>query len=177
MFGIGFSELVLIVLAVILFVRPTDLPKFFRQAGRAWAYVKKGLAEANAVKDAFMKQIDEVAKLDDTPAIAGKGAAAELPPAGAPSAETAKASESTPKSEATQTSDVSPTTKTMEAPVVPPPVSVAPAIPPRSQDEPAFGPKPLASFDASDPASGKPYAGNALPGDRPESGGQRGTST
>lgn len=68
MFGIGFSELILIILAVILFVRPADLPKFFREAGKAWAYVKKGLAEANAVKDAFMKQVDEIAKIDDAPA-------------------------------------------------------------------------------------------------------------
>jgi Sec-independent protein translocase protein TatA len=36
MFGIGFSELVVILLAIIVFVNPKDLPAFVRKVGRAW---------------------------------------------------------------------------------------------------------------------------------------------
>jgi Sec-independent protein translocase protein TatA len=59
MFGIGFSEIVIVFLAVIVFVRPNDLPKFLRMAGRLYGKAKKAYNELAAVKDRIIQEIDE----------------------------------------------------------------------------------------------------------------------
>jgi Sec-independent protein translocase protein TatA len=46
MFGIGFGELIVILLAVIVFINPKDLPAFVRKVGRAWG-------ELRSLKDKF----------------------------------------------------------------------------------------------------------------------------
>jgi Sec-independent protein translocase protein TatA len=61
MFGIGFSEIVIVFLAVIIFVRPADLPKFLRTAGRLYGKAKKAYNELAAVKDRIIQEIDEAA--------------------------------------------------------------------------------------------------------------------
>ena len=40
MFGLGFIEILVIFLAVIVFVNPKDLPAFFRKLGRVYGQIK-----------------------------------------------------------------------------------------------------------------------------------------
>jgi Sec-independent protein translocase protein TatA len=68
MFGIGFSEIIVVVLAVIVFVRPNDLPKFLRMAGRLYGKAKKAYNELIVVKDRMIREIDETTDPDDPPA-------------------------------------------------------------------------------------------------------------
>jgi Sec-independent protein translocase protein TatA len=77
MFGIGFSEIIIVFLAVIIFVRPGDLPKFLRTAGRLYGKAKKAYNELVAVKDRIIREIDEAAAPAKPPA---------APPAGDQSA-------------------------------------------------------------------------------------------
>ena len=65
MFGIGFSEIILICLAMIIFIRPDDLPKFLRTIGRYYGKAKKLYNEIIMVKDRIIKEIDEVTVLED----------------------------------------------------------------------------------------------------------------
>jgi sec-independent protein translocase protein TatB len=64
MFGIGFSEVVLIALVAIIFIRPDDLPAALRKAGRAYGKIKKTIDEFTEFKNAFMKQVEEVARIE-----------------------------------------------------------------------------------------------------------------
>jgi Sec-independent protein translocase protein TatA len=61
MFGIGFSEIIIVFLAILIFVRPNDLPKFLRTAGRLYGKAKKAYNELIAVKDRIVREIDEAA--------------------------------------------------------------------------------------------------------------------
>jgi sec-independent protein translocase protein TatB len=65
MFGIGFSELVLIGLILILFIKPEDLPKFFRSLGKIYGQMKKAYNDVVSVKDKILKEIDEAATLEE----------------------------------------------------------------------------------------------------------------
>jgi Sec-independent protein translocase protein TatA len=69
MFGIGFSEIIIIFLAVIIFVRPDDLPKFLRTLGRLYGRAKKVYQELTAVKDRIIQEIDEAASPADPPTV------------------------------------------------------------------------------------------------------------
>jgi Sec-independent protein translocase protein TatA len=40
MFGIGGSELLIIVLAIVIFINPKDFPAFARKLGRLWGQIK-----------------------------------------------------------------------------------------------------------------------------------------
>ena len=40
MFGLGFIEILVIFLAVIVFINPKDLPKFFRKIGRLYQQIR-----------------------------------------------------------------------------------------------------------------------------------------
>ncbi|MDR1430052.1 MAG: hypothetical protein LBI85_07150 [Spirochaetaceae bacterium] len=68
MFGIGFSELVLIGLILIIFVKPEDLPKFFRTLGKLYGQLKKAYDDVVSVKDKILKEIDDAATLEEKPA-------------------------------------------------------------------------------------------------------------
>jgi Sec-independent protein translocase protein TatA len=65
MFGIGFSEIIIVFLALIVFVRPGDLPKFLRTAGRLYGKAKKAYNELIAVKDRIIREIDEAIPAED----------------------------------------------------------------------------------------------------------------
>jgi sec-independent protein translocase protein TatB len=65
MFGIGFSELVIIGLILIIFIKPEDLPKFFRSAGKLYGQLKKAYDDVVLVKDKILKEIDEAATLEE----------------------------------------------------------------------------------------------------------------
>jgi len=74
MFGIGLSEIAVIALVAIIFIKPEDLPAFFRKAGKLYAKVKKAYDEVNQVKDQVMHEIDAAAKLDDDKPLEAKPA-------------------------------------------------------------------------------------------------------
>jgi sec-independent protein translocase protein TatB len=65
MFGIGWSELAVILCVAIIFIQPRDLPKLFRKLGKLYAQVKKAYAEITATKDQFVKDIEEAAALEE----------------------------------------------------------------------------------------------------------------
>jgi len=77
MFGIGFSELVVIVLAAIILIRPSDLPAVVRKLGRAYGSLKRTIRELTEIKDAFMRQVEAAAELEDEKAKAEEKAGAE----------------------------------------------------------------------------------------------------
>jgi sec-independent protein translocase protein TatB len=63
MFGIGPSEIILVVIVLIIFIRPEDLPKFLRSAGKVYGEIKKAYKEVIMVKDRIIQEIDDAAKL------------------------------------------------------------------------------------------------------------------
>jgi sec-independent protein translocase protein TatB len=65
MFGIGFSEIVVILLVMIIFIRPDDLPKTLRALGKIYGKLKSMYDEVMDTKDQIMKEIDEAANLDE----------------------------------------------------------------------------------------------------------------
>jgi Sec-independent protein translocase protein TatA len=90
MFGIGFPELVIIGIVAIIFIRPEDLPSFFRAAGRLYAKAKQAYDEVATIKDDFIRVVNE-ALSEEERAAAPSGSAEPL--LAAPS-EPKKASES-----------------------------------------------------------------------------------
>ena len=66
MFGISFSNVIIILLVIIIFIRPNDLPKFLREAGKFYGKAKKMYNEIIQVKDHIMKEIDEAAAIDES---------------------------------------------------------------------------------------------------------------
>ena len=72
MFGIGVSEIILIFLVIVILIRPNDLPKFLRSAGRFYGKAKKMYNEIMLTKDKIIKEIDTATTLDDVPVITTK---------------------------------------------------------------------------------------------------------
>jgi sec-independent protein translocase protein TatB len=68
MMGIGFSELVVIILVVLIFIKPDDLPAFFRKLGKLYVKIKKAYDELTAVKDEFIREIEGAAKVAEAKA-------------------------------------------------------------------------------------------------------------
>ena len=64
MFGIGFSELAIIALVLIVMIRPKDMPAFFRKMGRLYGQIKSAYKEVAAVKDEFLKEMDVAATVE-----------------------------------------------------------------------------------------------------------------
>jgi Sec-independent protein translocase protein TatA len=67
MFGISLPEVVLILIIIIIFVRPEDLPKFLRSAGRLYGKAKRMYKEVIGVTNQVVKEINSIADLNDTP--------------------------------------------------------------------------------------------------------------
>ena len=65
MFGISLAEVVLIFVIMIVFIRPNDLPKFLRSAGRAYGKARKIYREIIGVKEQVMKEINSIADMAD----------------------------------------------------------------------------------------------------------------
>ncbi|MCL2833811.1 MAG: hypothetical protein FWD78_11630 [Treponema sp.] len=65
MFGVGFSEIIVIIIVMMIFIKPDDVPKFIRKAGKMYGKAKKLYNELMMVKDKILKEIDEVATLED----------------------------------------------------------------------------------------------------------------
>jgi Sec-independent protein translocase protein TatA len=60
MFGVGFSEFLIIAFAIILFIKPEDIPKVFRFLGKLAGKARAAYNEAVSVKDKIMSEIDSV---------------------------------------------------------------------------------------------------------------------
>lgn len=58
MFGIGFSEVILLALVAVLLIKPDDLPGFFRKAGKFYGKIKAAYKEVIAVKDDFLREME-----------------------------------------------------------------------------------------------------------------------
>jgi Sec-independent protein translocase protein TatA len=73
MLGIGLPELIVIALVMVVFIRPEDLPAFFRSLGRLYAKAKKAYDEVSAIKDDFVRRVKAAASEEDSPAEPGSG--------------------------------------------------------------------------------------------------------
>jgi Sec-independent protein secretion pathway components len=58
MFGIGWSELIVIFCVIIIFARPKDIPPFFRLLGKTYARRKKDYEEIVSMKDDFVWSLE-----------------------------------------------------------------------------------------------------------------------
>ena len=67
MFGIGVSELLVIMVVLIIFVRPEDLPKVMRSIGKTYGKIKKFYDEIIMVKDKVLKDIEDAASIVEEP--------------------------------------------------------------------------------------------------------------
>ena len=86
MFGLGWAEIVVIVIVAVVFIRPEDLPTFFRKAGQLYAKAKDAYAEVIAVKDDFLREMDVAAMIEDSEP---KAVAANAAPSAAESVQAA----------------------------------------------------------------------------------------
>ena len=68
MFGISLPEIILILVVVIIFVRPEDLPKFLRSAGRFYGKAKRMYKEIIGITNQVVKEMNSIASMDDPPA-------------------------------------------------------------------------------------------------------------
>jgi len=67
MFGISLPEILLILVVVIIFVRPEDLPRFLRSAGRFYGKAKRMYKEIIGVTNQVMKEMNSIAATDESP--------------------------------------------------------------------------------------------------------------
>jgi Sec-independent protein translocase protein TatA len=65
MFGVGFSEFLIIAFAIILFIKPEDIPKVFRFLGKLAGKARAAYDEAVSVKDRIMNEVDDAADFDN----------------------------------------------------------------------------------------------------------------
>ncbi len=61
MFGLGFIEILVIFLAVIVFVNPKDLPAFFRKIGRVYGQIKDFRNKSVGYLQEIEREIEESA--------------------------------------------------------------------------------------------------------------------
>lgn len=94
MFGIGFSELAIIALVLIVMIRPNDMPAFFRKMGKLYGQIKSAYKEITAVKDEFLKEMDVAAAVQDSATAPTNPAKAEASSAEPAPAEPAQADSS-----------------------------------------------------------------------------------
>ena len=66
MFGIGFSEIVVILLVMIIFIRPEDLPKTLRSLGRLYGKLKLIYKEIMDSRAEIMKEIEKASTFDES---------------------------------------------------------------------------------------------------------------
>ena len=66
MFGIGFSEIVVILLVMIIFIRPEDLPKTLRSLGRLYGKLRLIYKEIMDSRAEIMKEIEKASTFDES---------------------------------------------------------------------------------------------------------------
>jgi len=87
MFGISLPEVILILVVIIIFVRPEDLPKFLRSAGRFYGKAKRMYKEIIGITNQVVKEMNSIASLDEPPASGTPKKRAPQNPAAAPPSE------------------------------------------------------------------------------------------
>ncbi|WP_320047734.1 twin-arginine translocase TatA/TatE family subunit [uncultured Ilyobacter sp.] len=65
MFGLGFTEIIIILVVILVVVKPEDLPKFFKRIGQLYSELKKTCSDVNKMKDDFIKLADEEEAKED----------------------------------------------------------------------------------------------------------------
>jgi len=58
MFGLGFTEILVILIIIIVAVKPEELPGVMKKFGKSYGEVKKTCSEVNKIKDDFVKLAD-----------------------------------------------------------------------------------------------------------------------
>lgn len=58
MFGLGFSEIIVIVIAALIFIGPKQLPDFVKTAGRFFVQVRRATNEVKSTMDGVMKEAE-----------------------------------------------------------------------------------------------------------------------
>jgi len=61
-FGLGFWEIVIIVIAILVFVRPHDLPRFFHQVGRVYRDIMDFRKAAGTVLRRIEREVEDTAR-------------------------------------------------------------------------------------------------------------------
>ncbi|MCX7656110.1 MAG: hypothetical protein N2Z76_06260 [Treponemataceae bacterium] len=59
MFNIGFLELIIIFVVILIFIRPRDIPKFFRTLGRIYGGLKKYYEEMKKMEHHVITELEE----------------------------------------------------------------------------------------------------------------------
>lgn len=59
MFGLGFIEIIVIGIVVLLAVKPEDLPNFVKKIGKSYKELKNTIREVNKMKEDFVKIADK----------------------------------------------------------------------------------------------------------------------
>lgn len=58
MFGLGFTEIIIILVVILVAIKPEELPGFFRKIGKLYHELKKTCSDVNKMKDDFIKLAD-----------------------------------------------------------------------------------------------------------------------
>jgi len=58
MFGLGFTEILVIIVIIIVVMKPEDLPGLFKKVGKGYGDVKKTVNEVKQLKDDFVSLAD-----------------------------------------------------------------------------------------------------------------------
>ena len=66
MFGIGFFELIVIAVVALIFIGPTKLPDFMRQAGRAFVQVRRTANDVRSTVDHVISDAENELRLEET---------------------------------------------------------------------------------------------------------------
>ncbi len=57
--SLGFGELVLVIIAVIIFVKPKDLPKFFKNLGNFYSEIQRGYSRIKHMTEETLQDISK----------------------------------------------------------------------------------------------------------------------
>lgn len=58
MFGLGFMEIIVILVVVMVMVKPEDLPNFIKSVGNSYGELKNTVTEVKKIKDDFLELAD-----------------------------------------------------------------------------------------------------------------------
>ena len=61
MFGLSFTELIVILLVALIFVRPKDIPRLFSRLGRLYGQLTRHVGDARAM----MRELEDEAKREE----------------------------------------------------------------------------------------------------------------
>ena len=59
MFGLGISEIIVIVVAALIFVGPKQLPEFIKSAGKLFVQIRRAANEVKSTVDGVIREAEE----------------------------------------------------------------------------------------------------------------------